>query len=83
MDSSFAWSSQKQLGFYSILYLAYQQIAKQLEILRSDICKRFEDAKFQYQVGNSLSGQAILSPYSPGSDSISKSARDGREGYFG
>ena len=58
-------------------------IAKQLEILRSDICKRFEDAKFQYQVGNSLSGQAILSPYSPGSDSISKSARDGREGYFG
>ena len=56
-------------------------IAKQLEALRADMCEKFEHAKMQYQLGNSIAGQAILGPYSPGSDAVRGS--DSRGGFLG
>lgn len=56
-------------------------IAKQLETLRADMCEKFEHAKVQYQLGNSIAGQAILGPYSPGSDAVRGS--NSRDGFLG
>ena len=53
-------------------------IVQGLNILFTDIAKRYDEAKIQYQLGGSIAGQAVLSPYSPGSDGVSGSARSGR-----
>ena len=36
--------------------------------LYKDLCKKYEETLFQYRSGSSVAGQAILTPYSPGSD---------------
>ena len=45
------------------------------------MCEKFEHAKVQYQLGNSIAGQAILGPYSPGSDAVRGS--NSRDGFLG
>jgi hypothetical protein len=45
-----------------------------LSILYKDICAQYEQAQLDYRAGNSIGGQVILGPYSPGSDLISRNS---------
>ena len=55
-----------------------------LVTLYKDICQKYEQMLMDYKAGNSLAGQAILGPYSPGSDFVLRnySDHDLRGGYF-
>ena len=57
-------------------------IVQGLNILFADITKRYDEAKVQYQLGGSVAGQAVLGPYSPGSDNVSRSNYSSRSGHF-
>jgi len=50
--------------------------------LYEHLCEKYESCVMQYKSGSSVAGQAILSPYSPGSDAIRGSYGDSRGGYF-
>jgi hypothetical protein len=52
-----------------------------LKILFDDITVRFEEAKMQYKL-NGVVGQAILGPYSPGSDAVARTHMSHRSGWF-
>tara|TARA_R100001244_G_C5101756_1_gene119000 strand:- start:76 stop:585 length:510 start_codon:yes stop_codon:yes gene_type:complete len=52
-----------------------------LKILFDDINKRYEEAVMQYKL-NGVVGQAILGPYSPGSDSVARTHLSNRAGWF-
>ena len=56
-------------------------IVQGLNILYTDLCKKYEDTKTQYKL-NGIVGKAVLGPYSPGSDSIARQRLDNRWGYF-
>ncbi len=56
-------------------------IVQGLKILYEDLGARYEHAKLAYQMGTSA-GQAILSPYSPGSDAVSRTNLSSRLGWF-
>ena len=56
-------------------------IVQGLKILFEDIGARYDHAKLAYQMGTSA-GQAILSPYSPGSDAVSRTNLSSRLGWF-
>lgn len=45
----------------------YTSVAKNLQFLYEFSCNKYDEYKLNYQMGNSNVGQAILSPYSPGS----------------
>lgn len=55
-----------------------------LTVLYKDLCEKYESALIEYRAGNSVSGQSILGPYSPGADLINRgTATDHRSGgYF-
>jgi hypothetical protein len=55
-----------------------------LSMLYKDICSKYEQAVIDYKAGNSIAGQAILGPYSPASDFVSRthSDYDHRSNYF-
>jgi len=57
-------------------------IVKNLQVVQQDMCAKSEDAIMQHKAGNSIAGQAILGPYSPGADGIARSTLTHREGYF-
>ena len=57
-------------------------IAKNITSSSQDMCSRYEHAVMQYKAGGSVAGQAILGPYSPGADNVSRTTPTGREGYF-
>ena len=57
-------------------------IVQGLKILFDDTYKKYEDAKMQYKAGGRVIGQAVLSPYSPGSDSVSTRTYASRLGRF-
>ena len=59
-------------------------VTNTLTVLYQDLCKKYEDALLDYRAGNSVSGQSILGPYSPGSDYVRRGMySDGRSGgYF-
>lgn len=57
-------------------------IVQGLNILFTDIVKRYDEAKIQYQLGGSIAGQAVLSPYSPGSDVAGRTNLSSRSGHF-
>ena len=57
-------------------------IVQGLNILFSDVVKRYDQAKLQYQLGGSIAGQAVLSPYSPGSDMAYRTNLSSRSGRF-
>ena len=47
-------------------------VTQTLVILYKDVCEKYEQAELEYRAGSSIAGQAILGPYSPGSDFISR-----------
>lgn len=59
-------------------------VTSTLTVLYQDLCKKYEDALLDYRAGNSVVGQSILGPYSPGSDLVRRTSySDGRSGgYF-
>jgi hypothetical protein len=52
--------------------------------LWENLCAKYEQAELDYRAGNGLAGQAILGPYSPGSDLISRNNYGGHRagGFF-
>jgi hypothetical protein len=56
-------------------------IVSGLNILFQDIAKRYDDAVIQYKL-NGVVGEAILGPYSPGSDSVARTSLSYRSGWF-
>ena len=52
-----------------------------LKILFDDINKRNDEAVMQYKL-NGVVGQAVLGPYSPGSDSVARTHMSHRSGWF-
>jgi hypothetical protein len=57
-------------------------IVKNLQVAQQDMCAKSEDAIMQHKAGNSIAGQAILGPYSPGADGVARTTLTHREGYF-
>ena len=59
-------------------------VATTLTMLYKDLCEKYDQLVYDYVAGGSLAGQAILGPYSPGSDFVSRthSDYDHRGGYF-
>lgn len=55
-----------------------------LSVLYKDLCDKYEYAVLDYKAGNSIGGQAILGPYSPASDFVTRthSDYDHRGNYF-
>ena len=55
-----------------------------LSMLHKDLCAKYDNAVLDYSAGKSIAGQAILGPYSPGSDYINRTYSDNdlRGGYF-
>tara|TARA_Y100000401_G_C8321727_1_gene225701 strand:- start:347 stop:856 length:510 start_codon:yes stop_codon:yes gene_type:complete len=52
-----------------------------LKILFDDINRRYEEAKTQYKL-DGVVGEAILGPYSPGSDAVARTHLSHRSGWF-
>lgn len=59
-------------------------VTSTLTVLYQDLCKKYDEAELDYRAGNSVSGQSILGPYSPGSDYVRRGMySDNRSGgYF-
>ena len=57
-------------------------VTSTLTILYKDMCEKYDKMLLDYRVGGSIAGQAILGPYSPGSDLVSRRYMDNRGGYF-
>jgi hypothetical protein len=59
-------------------------VSNTLNLLLREYCTRYEQASVDYSAGNSIAGQAILGPYSPGSDFVARthSDYDHRGNYF-
>jgi hypothetical protein len=53
-----------------------------LTVLYKDLSSKYEQAEMDYRAGNNSVGQAILGPYSPGSDLISRNNSGHRGGGF-
>jgi hypothetical protein len=55
-----------------------------LTALYKDLCAKYDQAVIDYKAGRSIGGQAILGPYSPGSDYVSRNNYGGPRagGYF-
>lgn len=80
-----------QLKTYSLKAIAIRDGASSLDMrgvivglkaLHDDLTKKYEDVKLDYQTSKLGLGKAILSPYSPGSDSANRGYIDYRAGYF-
>ena len=56
-------------------------IVSSLKILFDDINKKYDDTKLEYKM-NGIVGQAVLGPYSPGSDAIARINMGQRSGWF-
>ena len=59
-------------------------VSNTLMILYKDMCEKYDQLVYDYVAGGSLAGQAILGPYSPGSDFFARTHRNDnrRGGYF-
>jgi hypothetical protein len=54
-----------------------------LTVLYKDLCEKYEHLLLEYRAGSSIAGHAILGPYAPGADGISRNNIDHRSGgYF-
>ena len=53
-------------------------VATTLNTLYNDLCKKYEELMQVYKATNSLHGQAILGPYSPGSAIVNRQFQYGR-----
>lgn len=59
-------------------------VTQTLSVLYKDLCDKFEQQLLEYRAGNSIGGQAILGPYSPASDYVTRNNYGGQRagGYF-
>jgi hypothetical protein len=58
-------------------------VTQTLTVLYKDLCEKYENLLLEYRAGSSVAGHAILGPYSPGSEFISRNNTDHRSGgYF-
>lgn len=58
-------------------------VTQTLIVLYKDLCEKYENLLLEYRAGNSVAGHAILGPYSPGSEFISRNNTGHRSGgYF-
>lgn len=59
-------------------------VTQTLAVLYKDLCEKYEKAELDYRAGSSIAGQAILGPYSPGSDYVSRNRSGSHRagGYF-
>ena len=57
-------------------------VTSMLNTLYQDLNNRYDRLLLEYKAGNSIAGQAILGPYSPGSDLVSRRYTDQRGGYL-
>ena len=59
-------------------------VTQTLAILYKDLCEKYEQSLLEYRAGSSVAGQAILGPYSPGSDYVSRNRQGSHRagGYF-
>ena len=57
-------------------------VLRGFEALSKSMCQRYESAKLEYKAGNSVAGQAILSPYSPASDNVNRTSLTDRSMNF-
>jgi hypothetical protein len=57
-------------------------VTQSLIVLYNDLCKKYEDMLTDYRYNNTLVGQAILGPYSPGSMILGANQFDYRGNYF-
>lgn len=57
-------------------------VANSLHLLYKDLCKRYDELLKAYQYNNTLVGQAILGPYSPGSMVVGGTEIDHRGNIF-
>jgi hypothetical protein len=51
-------------------------VASTLSVLYKDLCEKYEGAMMDYRAGGSIAGQAVLGPYSPGSDFVIRTYTD-------
>lgn len=51
-------------------------VTSTLSLLYKDVCGSYDQALLDYRAGNSFAGQAILGPYSPGSDFVARTHND-------
>ena len=58
-------------------------VTQTLAVLYKDMCEKYDNMLFAYESGeSSVNGQAILGPYSPGSDLITRNGIDHRSGGY-
>ena len=57
-------------------------VTQTLAILYKDLCEKYEHLLLEYRAGNSVAGQAILGPYAPGADLVSRNYVDHRAGGY-
>lgn len=58
-------------------------VTQTLTVLYKDLCEKYEHLILEYRAGNSVAGHAILGPYAPGADGITRNNTDHRSGgYF-
>ncbi len=58
-------------------------VTQTLTVLYKDLCEKYENLLLEYRAGSSIAGHAILGPYAPGSDLITRNNTDHRSGgYF-
>mgnify|MGYP006412278733 CR=1 FL=1 len=57
-------------------------ISAGFHVLYKDMCAKYEHYIMQWKAGNSIAGQAILSPYSPASDNIGRTSSTNRSMNF-
>jgi hypothetical protein len=57
-------------------------VSATLTVLYKDLSDKYENLLLEYRAGSSVAGQAILGPYSAGSDLVSRNYTDHRAGGF-
>ena len=58
-------------------------VTQTLTVLYKDLSKKYENLLLEYRAGSSVAGHAILGPYAPGADGITRNNTDHRSGgYF-
>lgn len=57
-------------------------VTQSLSVLYGDLCKKYDDLLSAYQYNNTLVGQAVLGPYSPGSMVLGANQFDYRGNVF-
>ena len=57
-------------------------ITSGLHVIYKDMCNKYDHYIMQWKAGNSIAGQAILSPYSPASDNVNRTSLTDRSMNF-